>query len=358
MFANFSRMSDSSYNPELNSSDEEGPSHGHNVSFTSLRSHGSQMSIDSAGEVLTPATPCTPCSQSLHSFSLASPRLSKRKSKVYSAKKRTKVGVAKAKKLFPKPLRIQEVFKFPEPLSEPELVDVQDYPRPRSNFIIDAQTFQTALDSLSVCCVCFKGTIQIFQTTNVGSALHLRLQCNRCSSYKSLWSVSGKYKTKLQIGQEQIPKRNDLMYTSVLAGWLIGVGWSKLHMYLSCQNIPGPMTSRNFLIVQSNILVAAKHIANESMDRARDELRALRQLDSATRYVTAVGTFDGAYLQRSGKSGGGFSRYCFAAAIIADTGNRGVRRGGTGGHVPPSKISVPPSSVHPLACAPFPCPNR
>ena len=117
-----------------------------------------------------------------------------------------------------------------------------------------------------------------------------------------------------------ILKRNDLMYTSVLAGRLIGVGWSKLHLFLSFQNIPCPITSSNLLLVQTNILVAAKLFAEEIMDKERDELRAVRQLDPSTKYVTAVWTFDGAYQQRSGKSGGGFSRYCFAAAIIAETG--------------------------------------
>ena len=110
------------------------------------------------------------------------------------------------------------------------------------------------------------------------------------------------------------------MYTSLLAGRLIGVGWSKLHLFLSFFEYTRPMTSRNFLLLQAIILIAAKLVAEESMDKARDELRAIRQLDPSTKYVTAVGTFDGAYQQRTWKSGGGFSRYCFAAAIIAGTG--------------------------------------
>ena len=56
------------------------------------------------------------------------------------------------------------------------------------------------------------------------------------------------------------------------------------------------------------------------MLNARDQLRSVLNTDASSDLVTTIGTFDGAYQQRSGKSGGGFSRYCFAAAIIAQTG--------------------------------------
>ena len=312
-------MSDSSFNPELNSSDEEGPSRGRNISFASLRSYGCQISIDSASEVPNPETPSTSCSQSFQFISLISPNLIKRKAKVYTVKKRCMVGVSKSKKIISRTLPSPEIFKYPEPQSEPEPLNIDKYSRPSTNIILDVKPFQTALDSLTLCSVCLKGNVKIFQTSQNGLASHLPLQCNNCSSRRTLWSVSGKYKSKLHIDNEELPS-NDLLYTSVLAGRLIGVGWSKLHLFLSFLNIPGPMTSRNFLLVQDNILIAAKPVAEESMDKARDELRAIRQLDPSTKYVTAVGTFNGAYQQRSRKSGGGFSRYCFAAAIIAETG--------------------------------------
>ena len=56
------------------------------------------------------------------------------------------------------------------------------------------------------------------------------------------------------------------------------------------------------------------------MINARDQIRSIQNADKTTEYVTTVGTFDGAYQQRSGKSGSGFSRSCFAAAITAETG--------------------------------------
>ena len=52
----------------------------------------------------------------------------------------------------------------------------------------------------------------------------------------------------------------------------------------------------------------------------RDQLRTLQNTVPSSKYVATVGSSDGAYQQRSGKSGGGFSRYCFAAAVIAETG--------------------------------------
>ena len=110
------------------------------------------------------------------------------------------------------------------------------------------------------------------------------------------------------------------MYSSVLAARIMGVGWAKLHLYHSFLNIPGPITSRNFGLVQADILVAARAVADKSMKLAVEELRVLHNTPSSSQFVTTVGTFDGAYQQRSGKSGGGFSRYCFAAAIIAVSG--------------------------------------
>ena len=55
------------------------------------------------------------------------------------------------------------------------------------------------------------------------------------------------------------------------------------------------------------------------MDRAKIELEVLG-INQTTNCVHAVASYDGAYQMRTGKSGGGFSRYCFAFAISVDTG--------------------------------------
>ena len=69
-----------------------------------------------------------------------------------------------------------------------------------------------------------------------------------------------------------------------------------------------------------DLLVASMVVAVETIEMAVHQLRILHSVDSSSQYVEVIGSFDGAYQQRSGKSGGGFSHYCFAAAISAETG--------------------------------------
>ena len=80
------------------------------------------------------------------------------------------------------------------------------------------------------------------------------------------------------------------------------------------------MRSSTFFAAQKDLLLAAEDVDNESMMRAVADLRVARNTIPRSKYVTAVGTSDGAYQQRSGKPGEEFSRYCFAAAVLAETG--------------------------------------
>ena len=56
------------------------------------------------------------------------------------------------------------------------------------------------------------------------------------------------------------------------------------------------------------------------MDRARIELESIQKLVSSNNRIHCVASYDGAYQLRSGKSGGGFSWYCFSSAISVDSG--------------------------------------
>ena len=56
------------------------------------------------------------------------------------------------------------------------------------------------------------------------------------------------------------------------------------------------------------------------MQNAVKELRSHPECSFDRNYVHAIASYDGSYQQRSGKSGGGFSRYCFAAAISTNNG--------------------------------------
>ena len=85
-----------------------------------------------------------------------------------------------------------EVFKSPEPPSEPESFNIDEYSQPSTNIILDVKPFQTALDSLTLCSVCYKETFRSFKPPKL-VFLHTYV-CNvirKCSSHITLWNVSG-----------------------------------------------------------------------------------------------------------------------------------------------------------------------
>ena len=77
------------------------------------------------------------------------------------------------------------------------------------------------------------------------------------------------------------------------------MGHHILFLYHAALNIPGPMRSSTFFAAQNEFLLAAEDVANESMLRAVEDLRVARNTIQGSEYVTAVGTLDGAYQQRS-----------------------------------------------------------
>ena len=317
-------MSDSSYSEEI-SSGHEAPGDVHNISFASLRSFGSQVSMESPSSVPPSPGPKTFCSQEFQMINLKPVKLDKRKSRIFGATKRKNPSKARASK------KSKITYKGPEalPVYVPEPVvgclpvvfpDSQLDPT-HSNILLNLNRFQEVLDSMAQCTRCQEGKLQLLPSEIfAGSATKLSLKCNKCEYQTKFWSVSGAFRSKLILEQDSIPKRNETVYASVLAGRLIGVGCKRLRLYHSLLNIPGPMSSRTFSIAQANALIAAEEVARESMDLAKEELRIILNTPSTSKYVATVGSYDGAYQQRSGKSGGGFSRYCFAAAILVDTG--------------------------------------
>ena len=301
-------MEEASYSPSGHSSDSAPE---HEISHVSLRSISSQMSISSVAST----------AQTIHE---------KRRHRVFGAKKTSKrraVGRNLGSKYSQNPYKKKRVSSTKATGSStpqhslPEHIVESEVNQSSSNIILDIGMFQDVLNSVAQCSVC-QGSLELLETgKTLGSASYLYLKCSDCVSGRKFWSVSGYSRSrKLSIGASEIPKRNTLVFTSVLAGRIMGVGWHKLFVYHSMMNIPGPLTSRNFGIVQADILLAAELVADESMLMARDNHRALRGIDASEQYVTTVSTFDGAYQQRSGKSGGGFARYAFAACIIAETG--------------------------------------
>ena len=174
---------------------------------------------------------------------------------------------------------------------------------------------------MAVCRHCQSGELHLFNKgTKAGCATLLLLTCSHCQVSKSFWSVSGRFGSRIEVGSgKHISKRNSTVYASVLGGRLIGVGCERLSLYHACLGIPSCQASSTFSDVEVDILTAAESIANRCMDNARLELEHILGLNVSTGLVHAVGSFDGAYQQRSGKAGGGFSRYCFASVISSQT---------------------------------------
>ena len=83
-------------------------------------------------------------------------------------------------------------------------------------------------------------------------------------------------------------------------------------------NIPPPPTGRSFQRIQKDLLIASEYVANNSMMRAKIELEYIFGTNPLTNSVHAVVSYDGAYQTRSKKGEGGYSRYCFAAAISVE----------------------------------------
>ena len=133
------------------------------------------------------------------------------------------------------------------------------------------------------------------------------------------WTVSGKFQAKIKVGEHQIKKRNELIFSSILGGRLVGMGWQSLKLYHAALGIPQPCSSEIFNEALGSVALVAEELARCSMENARDTLKEFLKVDPCTSQFRALASYDGSYQQRGGKAGGGHSRYCFAAAISTDT---------------------------------------
>ena len=188
------------------------------------------------------------------------------------------------------------------------------------NFVLNIAVLQTIFNQMTSCNKCHRGTIKICgKELRAGCATYIEMICSYCKIKNSYWSVSGKFRSKIPIGDKEIVKRNALIHSSILGGRLIGVGHNRLELYHAALNIPSPASISIYVKAQSDLLIAVNFVAQQSMMEAVRELKTIMQIRSSENIRTMV-SYDGAYQQRSGKSGGGFSRYCFAAAISVQTG--------------------------------------
>lgn len=121
------------------------------------------------------------------------------------------------------------------------------------------------------------------------------------------------WSSKINVGNEVIPKRNSLVYSSILGGRMIGIGLKPLQFYHASLNIPQPPLASVFQDAQKSILIATEQLAIKSMEIARSDLAGFLGVSTSEKYINAVASYDGAYQQRAGTSGGGHSRYCFSS---------------------------------------------
>ena len=288
-------LSGSSYSPSIHSGSEGNPE----VSFVSTRSHCSQMSISSQGSTKD----------------ISDAVIIKHRKGVGRLSKRFHLSQARKLRTASKKGASTTCISIPA-AETPMPVATSD-----TNILINLGTMQSILNSMARCALCENGKLSILvKGISHGCSSFISITCTSCDSANTFWSSGSRIRGIVTVGDSTIKDRSQLIYSSLLAGRIMGIGWAKLHLYHSFLNIPGPMSKRNFTVAQSDLLVAARVVANESMEMAVNQLRVLHSVDISSQYVEVIGTFDGAYQQRSGKSGGGFSRYCFAAAISAETG--------------------------------------
>ena len=208
--------------------------------------------------------------------------------------------------------------KVRSPEGELEAVDVLPV---TGNIIVNSDSFISILGEVAVCRNCQLGALELYKKSLfLSCATQLMFRCNKCFANRTFWSVSGFFKSKIEVGDRQISRRNDMMYASVLGGRLTGIGEPALRLYHATMNIPPPPVGSSFQHIQQDLLTASEYVANNCMMKAKTGLEAIFGTNPLTNCVHAVVSFDGAYQIRSKKGGGGYSPYCFASAISVETG--------------------------------------
>ena len=222
--------SNSSYCPSKDVSSEDNC--GHDVSFVSTRSRGSQISISSQGSSV-----------------VLSPFVAKRGKKPFGQFKRRRqmgnIRNSRKKIALEKGKQASSHLPITPRDSTTLLVDVQS-DESTSNTVVNLSTLQSVLNAMAICSKCASVKLKITaQGLNEGSASYVSMACNNCDFTNKFWSSGSRFRERFTVGDSSITKRSDLIYSSVLAARIMGVGWAKLHLYHCFLNIPGPITSRN-----------------------------------------------------------------------------------------------------------------
>ena len=113
--------------------------------------------------------------------------------------------------------------------------------------IINVESFISILGEVAVSRNCQLGTLELYQKSyHLSCATQLMLRCNNCLTNQTFWSVSGYFRSSVQQGEKKICKRNDIMYSSVLGGRLVGMGEPNLRLYRASRNLAPPPNGASF----------------------------------------------------------------------------------------------------------------
>ena len=142
-------------------------------------------------------------------------------------------------------------------------------------------------------------------------------RCKKCFACRTSWSVSGYFRSSIELGDNIISKSNDIMYSTMLGGRLAGIGQPSMPLYHASMSIPPPPVGSS---IQKDLLLASEYVANNNMMKAKIGLESILGISRLTNCVHAVVSYDDAYQIRFKKGEGGYSPFCFASAISVDSG--------------------------------------
>ena len=158
------------------------------------------------------------------------------------------------------------------------------------NIILNVESFLSILGEVSVCRDCQLGTLELYQKPyHLSCATQSMFFCNKCLANRTFWSVSGYFRSNIQLGEKKISKRNDIMYSSVLGGRLVGMGEPNLRLYHGSMNLPPPPTGPSFQRIQKDLVIASEYVANNSMMRAKFGLETIFENQSPNQLRTCCG---------------------------------------------------------------------
>ena len=112
----------------------------------------------------------------------------------------------------------------------------------QGNYVIDLNSFSSILREIAMCRACEVGRLQLFDSGKKETyATFLILRCNSCHYSRSFCSVSGTFgKSSLSVSDSKIRMRNDMVYSSIIGGRLVGIGLETLYLYHATLNLPSP----------------------------------------------------------------------------------------------------------------------